>query len=49
MSEITSMKKIGQYNLDIEDGNYTNLIYGKVIEVKNGEMRLATSPVIIKY
>ncbi len=42
-------RKIGEYNLNIKDGQYINLIDEKVIEIKNGKIKLIKGPIIIKY
>lgn len=41
-------RKIGEYEIDLKDGGYENLIDGIEIEVIDGKFRLPVSPIIIE-
>lgn len=41
-------RKIGEYEIGLQDGNYTNLIDDSIIEVRDGKVKLNNNPVIIE-
>ena len=46
---VFSMKNnVGSVEIDLVDGEYTDLIYGKKVEVVDGKVDIAVTPVIIK-